>query len=213
MSFVVSGVLAAVVLVLVLVLVAALADPPVVITLLIVESAPNAERSAEMPASFLWSAAVTVAVSLPLSRSSTFTSCTFDALTWVSALIESLRADAALIARMSEPKLGCIATSPIDVVVFGVDFRVVSCACERDGVAIAATAAVAMAVRRVRVCIGDSCIDDAPQRGPALPVLRVVIRLFGPSPGTEHDRGHIGRNVATNSRYDRSSFALVMNIT
>jgi hypothetical protein len=56
-------------------------------------------------------------------------------------------------AEMSELKLGAIATSPLETVGF---FTVVSWAFERDGVTIAAMAAVATAARRVRVCIGDS---------------------------------------------------------
>jgi hypothetical protein len=55
-----------------------------------------------------------------------------------------------LIAEMSEPKLGAIATSPFEV------FCVVSCACEREGVMIAAAAAVTTAARRVLFRIGDS---------------------------------------------------------
>src|SRR5689334_11893755 len=126
---------------------------------------PNAFCNASTPSSFFDSASLSAWASLPLTRSSTFTNWTSEALTDVNALILSTLAFPALMADRSELKLGCIATSPLDSVVF---FAVVSWADESDGVTIAAMAAVATAARRVRVCIGDSLLTscDARQRSP-----------------------------------------------
>src|SRR5512138_2710063 len=149
-------------------------------TLVIVVFAPNVVRSVAMSASFFCSALFSASTLLPLSRSLTFTSCTFAADRSVIALILSLCADVALIAEMREPKLGAIATSPFEVVV---GFW----ACESYGVAIAATAAAAKAVRRVRVCIGDSCTSMTrsgvartpliPRREPTVGLARAFRRI------------------------------------
>src|SRR5215217_5666870 len=171
--------------------------------------APNVLRSVATSASFVLSAAFSESALVLVTSESTFTSCTFAAVSSVVIAVHfAFCAAAELRADMSELKLGAKATSPVDT------FFVVSCACEIDGVAMATTAAVASAESRVRFFIGDSSLQTVTRHSlaPVLPVRRVVKRFRGP-PGREQDQGHIGHRDAKISHATQTSIMLVIHIT